>query len=96
MEVRVRALRLSLSACSGRLLTTYYLLLTTYLEVILVGLQRQATYYLPLTTYYLLLTTYYLPLTTYYLLLTLRLSLSACSGTLDTLSIRRASGRCAW
>ena len=52
------------------------------LEAIPVGLQRQATYYLPLTTHYLLLT--------------LRLSLSACSGTLETLSIRRASGRCAW
>ena len=29
-EVRVGALRLSLSACSGRLPTTYHLLLTTY------------------------------------------------------------------
>ena len=29
-EVRARALRLSLSACSGRLPTTYHLLLTTY------------------------------------------------------------------
>ena len=46
-------------ASQGLLLTTHYLLVTTYYSLL-------TTHYLLLTTYYSLLTTYYLLLTTYF------------------------------
>ena len=53
-----------------QLLTTCYLLLTTYYLLLTTCYLLLATYYLLLTTCYLLLATYYLLLATCYLLLT--------------------------